>query len=137
MPTKEWMDEVNAWSETRRELRARIREATTERDEVEDNRYEGGSYVWNLLIAIDQLGNAIAGGNADETISSRIGKAKLAGDLSLAGKALDLMLDKIDSNHSIDAIEHDEGHTLEVTAVDHNAKSVTFESRFRRDSFED
>lgn len=31
-------------------------------------------YVWNLLIAVDQLCNAILGGDPDETISSRLGK---------------------------------------------------------------
>lgn len=31
-------------------------------------------YVWNLLIALDQLGNAIFGGNPDSTISGRIGR---------------------------------------------------------------
>lgn len=31
------------------------------------------SYLGNILIAIDQLGNAIAGGNPDCTISGRIG----------------------------------------------------------------
>ena len=30
-------------------------------------------YVKNILISIDQLGNAIAGGNPDNTISSRVG----------------------------------------------------------------
>lgn len=36
-------------------------------------------YIRNLLISIDQLGNALGGGDADETISSRVGKAALAG----------------------------------------------------------
>jgi len=31
------------------------------------------SYIKNILIAIDQVGNAIAGGNPDATISGRIG----------------------------------------------------------------
>lgn len=110
MPSKEWMEEVNRWAETRRELRARIRCATDERDE--SNHYEGGSYIWNLLIAIDQLGNAVMGGNADETISSRLGKAKLRDDLHLAAWALDGFLELLDENHSIDAIEPDEGHPL-------------------------
>lgn len=33
-------------------------------------------YVWNVLIAIDQLGNALLGGDPDETISSRAGKSR-------------------------------------------------------------
>lgn len=31
-------------------------------------------YIWNVLIALDQLGNALTGGFADETMSSRMGK---------------------------------------------------------------
>ncbi|QKE74777.1 hypothetical protein HPK19_19445 [Arthrobacter citreus] len=31
-------------------------------------------YIWNLLIALDQLMNTILGGNPDETMSSRMGK---------------------------------------------------------------
>lgn len=31
--------------------------------------------IWNVLIGIDQTGNAALGGNPDETISSRVGKA--------------------------------------------------------------
>lgn len=31
-------------------------------------------YILNILIALDQLVNAMAGGDPDETISSRLGK---------------------------------------------------------------
>jgi hypothetical protein len=31
-------------------------------------------YFWNLLISIDQFGNALIGGNPDETISSHSGR---------------------------------------------------------------
>lgn len=31
-------------------------------------------YIWNILIAIDQLGNALLAGDPDETMSSRFGK---------------------------------------------------------------
>ncbi|MBP2302510.1 hypothetical protein [Azospirillum picis] len=33
-------------------------------------------YLLNLLVALDQLGSAIAFGDPDETISSRLGKAR-------------------------------------------------------------
>jgi hypothetical protein len=36
-------------------------------------------YLQSLLVAIDQLGNAWLGGNPDETISSRVGRAAIAG----------------------------------------------------------
>ena len=32
-----------------------------------------GKWLWNVLVAIDQLGNSIAGGNPDITISARVG----------------------------------------------------------------
>lgn len=31
-------------------------------------------YLFNILIALDQLGNTLAGGYPDETMSSRMGK---------------------------------------------------------------
>ncbi|WNZ57160.1 hypothetical protein QT397_07395 [Microbulbifer sp. MKSA007] len=31
------------------------------------------SWLWNVIVAVDQLGNAIAGGNPDATISARCG----------------------------------------------------------------
>lgn len=132
MPTEEWMAEVNGWALTRAKLRKRIAAATQERDE--SNHYEGGSYVWNLLIAIDQLGNAITGGSADETISSRLGKAKLIGDLNVAQRALDAFLEMIDDNHSIDAIEHDEGRPLKCPTPRPGSRQ---HQALTRDSFED
>ncbi|MDE3023220.1 MAG: hypothetical protein KGI54_15455 [Pseudomonadota bacterium] len=37
-------------------------------------------YVLNLLVSIDCLGNALTGGDPNETISSRAGKAMQEGD---------------------------------------------------------
>ncbi len=37
-------------------------------------------YLGNLLIAVDQGGNAFTGGNPDETISSRVGRSALRGE---------------------------------------------------------
>lgn len=79
--------------------------------------------LYNIARGIDQLGNVVCGrlfnltlikktgykfGNEDETISSVIGKNKKTNTLTIAGYLLDLLLDKIDKNHSIDAIEEDE-----------------------------
>lgn len=71
-------------------------------------------YCLNFLISIDQLGNTLAGGDPDETISSRLGKLKLKHKGSIPwyrplSKIIDWGLDKIDPGHSIDAIECDEG----------------------------
>lgn len=73
--------------------------------------------AWNVLVAIDQLGNALTGGFPDETISSRLGKWKRHRIASGAwppvwyhpARWLDAALDRIDPNHSLDAIECDEG----------------------------
>ena len=71
-------------------------------------------YLINILIGIDQLGNTLAGGDPDETISSRLGKMKLRYGGSIPwrrplSKSIDWALNKIDPSHSIDAIEEDEG----------------------------
>lgn len=63
-------------------------------------------YVWNVLIAIDQLGNALTGGDPDETISSRAGKVE---DQSRWAKVLCWFLNKLDTNHCKKSIEEDEG----------------------------
>ena len=73
-----------------------------------------GKWLLNILISIDQLGNTIAGGDPDETISSRLGKMKVKHGGRIpwtrpVSKIIDWGLDKIDPNHSIDAIEQDEG----------------------------
>lgn len=70
-------------------------------------------YPWwlGVLIGIDQLGNALAGGDPDETISSRIGRRKIKGGGSIKWKRhplhylIDAALEKIDPGHSIRSIE--------------------------------
>ena len=78
-------------------------------------------YLYNICIGLDQLGNVIcatlfnhllikkdspAFGNPDETISSVIGKNKLVNNLTILGKLLDLFLDLLDKNHTINSIEN-------------------------------
>ena len=75
---------------------------------------KAGRYVLNVLISLDQLGNSLLLGDPDETISSRIGriKRKWGGKVPWGRpvtKITDWVLDKIDPNHSLDAIEDDEG----------------------------
>jgi len=80
-------------------------------------------HLYNIALGIDQLGNVVCGqlfnltlikktgyrfGNEDETISSVIGKNKRTNTLTATGRLLDTLLDAIDKNHSIDAIEEDE-----------------------------
>ena len=42
-----------------------------------------GTYWYDLLVAFDQLGNALAGGNPDVTISARIGYNANIGNTNL------------------------------------------------------
>ena len=71
-------------------------------------------YFLNIMIGLDQLLNALTAGDADETVSSRLGKIKREHGGTIPAykpiaKTLDWLLDKVDRNHSIDAIEEDEG----------------------------
>jgi hypothetical protein len=64
-----------------------------------------GMYLFNDLL-IKQGGYKF--GNVDETISSVIGKNKLMNNLTWFGRVVDFILDMIETNHSIKAIEKDE-----------------------------
>ena len=80
-------------------------------------------YCLNVLIGLDQFGNAILGGDPDETISSRLGKLKVRHGGNIPwyrplSKVVDWGVDKIDPNHSIDAIEHDEGKAAVLDTED-------------------
>ena len=62
-------------------------------------------YIWNLLIAVDQLANTILGGDHDETISSRVAKrAHLRGWNIIAR-----LIEAIDPGHLAKSREDDEG----------------------------
>lgn len=62
-------------------------------------------YIWNVLIALDQLLNAILGGDPDETVSSRAAK-----NLHLwHWDVLARFLEWIDPGHMKRALEPDEG----------------------------
>lgn len=65
-----------------------------------------GAYLWNLLIAVDQLLNTLAFGDPDETLSSRLGKA--SGRCALC-RAICRLLNRIDARHCEKSIELDEG----------------------------
>ena len=64
-------------------------------------------YFWNILISLDQLVNAIFGGDPDETISSRAGKDQLKGRKWAIW--LCWFLNKFDTKHCSKSIEEDEG----------------------------
>lgn len=62
-----------------------------------------------MLISIDQLFNTLLGGDPDETISSRMGKHLAKHDKCPVCNFLCKLLNKIQPNHCIRAIENDEG----------------------------
>lgn len=70
-----------------------------------------GRYLKNIGIGVDQLLNTILAGYPDETISSRCGKRILANKCLLCA-SLCWVLRKIDPDHCIRSIEHDEGRPL-------------------------
>jgi citrate lyase alpha subunit len=69
------------------------------------------TYLWNVLIALDQLINTLAGGHPDETISSRAGKSVTRGR-GWIPCVLCKLLNLIDPNHCIKNIETDEGEPI-------------------------
>lgn len=89
-----------------------------------------GEYLLQIAISIDQLGNVLMQhllnmlwikkggyrfGNRDETISSALGRNKNLGSLTLMGRAVDRVLDVIDSNHSLNSIDYYVEPTLQIT----------------------
>ena len=62
-------------------------------------------YFWNLLIAVDQLANALIAGDPDETISSRAAKRQHR----RFWRWLGYVLEWIDPNHLAKSLEKDEG----------------------------
>lgn len=82
---------------------------------------ERTTYLLNIAIGIDQLGNATCGkmmnhilikkegyqfGFEEETISSVIGKNQLTNTLKRPGRILNSLLSKIQKNHSVISIEN-------------------------------
>lgn len=65
------------------------------------------TYIWNILIALDQFWNTVFLGDPDETISSRAGKA--ASQKKKWGCVLCKFLDLFEKDHCIKSIELDEG----------------------------
>lgn len=67
-------------------------------------------WFWNVLIAVDQLGNAVTGGDPDETISSRLGKRVRSGEAGWFARFTCWSLGWIDRGHCRASIEEDEGN---------------------------
>lgn len=63
-------------------------------------------YIFNILVAIDQLANTLLGGDPDETISSRAGKLQ---HRVWWASLLCKILNKLDYKHCQNSKEGDEG----------------------------
>ena len=68
------------------------------------------SYGWRILLSIDQFFNTLTGGDEDETISSRMGKAVERKKDCWFCHTVCKMLHWIDPHHCQDSIERDEGN---------------------------
>lgn len=71
------------------------------------------AYLANLALALDQLANAITGGDPDESVSSRVGKCR-RGDhgrtWQIVAAPAAWIIDKIfGAGHCLASIEADEG----------------------------
>jgi hypothetical protein len=71
-------------------------------------------YIWNILIAVDQLVNTLCGGDPDETISSRLGKWAINGDNKCGIRkaiynGVNNIVELFEKDHFKKSIEADEG----------------------------
>ena len=64
-------------------------------------------YFWNLLILLDETGNALTGGDPGETISSRAGKAMQEG--KTWGCILCKFLNLFQKDHCLKSIDKADG----------------------------
>jgi hypothetical protein len=81
-------------------------------------------YSANVIIAMDQLGNALWGGSPDETISSRLGRIErhYGGRQNIpwyrgGARVLNWALDKIQKDHCVRAVEEDEMQQIRQESV--------------------
>jgi len=71
-------------------------------------------YIWNILVAVDQLANTLFGGDPDETISSRLGKwtrsgKNKRGNKKVLFKIANFVVELFEKDHFAKSIEEDEG----------------------------
>lgn len=64
-----------------------------------------GGYLYGVVIAVDQLANALLKGPADETISSRLNREDI---VPVLGPAVRVALNHIDPGHTMKAAEYDD-----------------------------
>ena len=71
------------------------------------------AWIMEVLLALDQLGNAGLGGDSRETISSRLGKRLIQNKAKGIAMGLVKVLDILDENHCLDAIDWGSGLSFE------------------------
>jgi hypothetical protein len=78
------------------------------------------SWTLNVLIAVDQLGNAITGGNPDNTISARAGffsrfsDSKFKHFWTIVEKIIDKTFEPVDGkNHCLKSYHNEKGHSFD------------------------
>lgn len=71
------------------------------------------AWVMEVMLALDQLGNSFSGGDSRETISSRLGKRMIQNKATGIGRGLIAVLDILDENHCLDAIDWGHGQSFE------------------------
>ncbi|MGP4843300.1 hypothetical protein ACTXGQ_04140 [Marinobacter sp. 1Y8] len=71
------------------------------------------AYAFNLFVAADNMVNTVIGGDPGETISSRLGKGKLARKPvhTFLSRVVDVIFEMLFSqrDHCVNSIQHDEG----------------------------
>lgn len=77
------------------------------------------TYIFNILISIDQFVNTVFGGDPDETISSRMGKWAVEGKNNTGikkflYKVINPIVELFEKDHFKKSIESDEGRNETV-----------------------
>jgi hypothetical protein len=95
---------------------------TPQQIQTDESRASKEGYIHRTLVGLDQFVNVIAGGNPDETISSRSERAAKRGDF--VGKAMCWWLDKLQKNHGEQAEAGDLERSTNVQNIEDNALNV-------------
>jgi hypothetical protein len=80
-------------------------------------------YIYNLLVACSQFISVIFGGNVDESLSQRLGKAKRERDLSgRSSSFLNTIVFIVDGFFYF--VFHEQNHCLDSTCGEKNTKEL-------------
>lgn len=78
-------------------------------------------WAYNVLLAFDKLGNAVSGGEHNETISARLGRVKRSNGGTVPKGAwfgiahpLDVFLEWLDPGHAIESLQNHEDDACRI-----------------------